>query len=154
MTDHEILEALLAKIDGLASSVNNLDGRVDGLAGSVNNLDGRINSLDGRVDSLTGSVNKLDGRINSLDGRVDGLAGSVNSLDGRIGSLGDTVAKVAVTQENVVLPRLEALAEGHKTITEKLVPRSRIDEMQEEIDFLKAVVKANTQQINDLKSAM
>lgn len=133
MTDHEILEALLAKIDGLASSVNNLDGR---------------------IDSLTGSVNKLDGRINSLDGRVDGLAGSVNSLDGRIGSLGDTVAKVAVTQENVVLPRLEALAEGHKTITEKLVSRSRIDEMQEEIDFLKAVVKANTQQINDLKSAM
>ena len=119
MTDHEILEALLAKIDGLADSVNNLDGRVDGLAGSVNSLDGRINSLDERV-----------------------------------GALGDTVVKVAVTQENVVLPRLEALAEGHKAITEKLIPRSRIDEMQEEIDFLKAVVKANTQQINDLKSAM
>jgi len=47
-------------------------------------------------------------------------------------ALSDTVAKVAVAQKNIVLPRMEALAEGQDTILQKLIPRSRFDQMQAE----------------------
>ena len=119
MTDHEILETLLSKIDG-----------------------------------LTGTVTGMDKRFDGIDKRLDGMDKRFDNLDKRVDDLSDTVAKVAVTQENLVLPRLGTLAEGHSAINEKLIPRSRFDQMQEEIDFLKSVVKMTTQQINDLKSAM
>ena len=119
MTDHEILEALLVKMNGLTDTVGTISGRVD--------------SLSGKFDSLTDTVG-------SLSSRVDGLS--------------DAVTRVAVTQENMVLPQLAALAEGHKDILEKLTPRSRIDQMQEQIDLLMTIVKTNTQQISELKNAM
>jgi hypothetical protein len=106
------------------------------------------------LEALLTKMSGLTDTVGSLNDRFDGLSGRVKDLTGAFGSLNDSVAKVAVTQENVLLPQLNALAEGHKIINDKLVPQSRIDQMQGEIDFLKAVVKANTLQINELKNTM
>lgn len=52
-----------------------------------------------------------------------------------------------VVIENAVLPKLQLLAEGQQTILETLAPKSRTEELQEELDFLKSVIRMHTKQL-------
>ena len=52
-----------------------------------------------------------------------------------------------VVIENAVLPKLQLLAEGQQTILETLTPKSRTEELQEEVDFLKSVIRMHTKQL-------
>lgn len=65
----------------------------------------------------------------------------------------ELVQKVAVTQEAVVLPRLDLLAEGHTHLAETLAPKSRVEKLEDEVDFLKTVIKALSKDVAELKKA-
>ena len=59
------------------------------------------------------------------------------------------LVSVEVAQENILIPQIQALAEGQKTILETLAPKSKV----EEVELLKSIIKMHTNQINDLKKA-
>lgn len=61
--------------------------------------------------------------------------------------------KVSVTQEGVVLPRLELLAEGHQNLLDTLAPKARVEALEEEVDTLKTVVRLLTHDVAELKKA-
>lgn len=61
--------------------------------------------------------------------------------------------KVAVTQEAVVLPQLKLLAEGHQNLLDTLVPKPRVEALEEEVDTLKTVVRLLTHDVAELKKA-
>ena len=61
--------------------------------------------------------------------------------------------KVEITQENTVVPRIQALAEGVSAINDKLIARSEIEALKEEVSFLRDIIRMHTAQINDLKKA-
>ncbi len=61
--------------------------------------------------------------------------------------------KVAVTQEGVVLPRLELLAEGHQNLLDTLAPKSRVEALEEDVDTLKTVMRLLTHDVAELKKA-
>lgn len=61
--------------------------------------------------------------------------------------------KVAVTQEGVVLPRLELLAEGHQNLLDTLAPKSRVEALEEDVDTLKTVMRLLTHDVTELKKA-
>ena len=65
----------------------------------------------------------------------------------------DLLQKVAVTQEAVVLPRLDLLAEGHQNLLDTLAPKSRMDELAADVDTLKTVVRLLTHDVAELKKA-
>lgn len=65
----------------------------------------------------------------------------------------DLLQKVAVTQEAVVLPRLDLLAEGHQNLLDTLAPKSRMDELAADVDTLKPVVRLLTHDVAELKKA-
>lgn len=65
----------------------------------------------------------------------------------------DLLQKVAVTQEAVVLPRLDLLAEGHQNLLDTLAPKSRVDELAADVDTLKTVVRLLTHDVAELKKA-
>lgn len=77
----------------------------------------------------------------------------LSKMDSRMERIEDRVATVEVTQENMVLPQIQAIAEGITSINAKLVTRSEMDAMREEIAFLKDIIRMHTTQINDLKKA-
>lgn len=81
------------------------------------------------------------------------LAMDVSCLKDDVSDLKGRVAKVEVTQENMVLPQIQAIAEGITSINAKLVTRSEMDAMREELAFLKDIIRMHTTQINDLKKA-
>ena len=55
--------------------------------------------------------------------------------------------------ESSITPKLNLLAENQRTLLETLAPKSRVDELQEEVDFLKSIIKMHSEQIAELKKA-
>lgn len=67
-----------------------------------------------------------------------------------------TLTRVAVTQENVVLPRIQALYENHGTIMEKLdtlASKERVDEHESDISIMKDAITLLRMDVNELKRA-
>ncbi len=49
--------------------------------------------------------------------------------------------------ENTIMPSLKLLAEGQRTIIETLTPKSETEELKEEVNFLKSVIRMHAKQI-------
>ena len=62
-------------------------------------------------------------------------------------------SKVRAYIESDILPRFDKLADGHKLLTETLAPKSRVEELEEEIAFLKPLVMSMLTDIDKLKKA-
>lgn len=61
------------------------------------------------------------------------------------------LVSVEVAQENILIPQIQALAEGQKTILDTLAPKSKVEALEEEVEL--RIIKMHTNQINDLKKA-
>ena len=55
--------------------------------------------------------------------------------------------------ETAVMPNFQLLAEGHQTLLETLAPKSRVDNLEDDVVFLKSVVKSLMQEVSELKKA-
>lgn len=55
--------------------------------------------------------------------------------------------------ENEVTPKLDLLAEGHQTLLDNLTPKSEIEDLRNEIDLLKMVIRTMSADIAELKQA-
>ena len=69
------------------------------------------------------------------------------------GQMQTTLTRVAVTQENVVLPQLKLLAEGHETLLNTLARKDRVEALEDDVALLKTVIKAMSQRIAELEKA-
>lgn len=71
--------------------------------------------------------------------------------------VGDTEQRI--TKNTVALmdaefsKKFELLAEGQADILEKLVPRSRVDDLEDEVRFLKSIVRQMNEDLQKLKKA-
>ncbi len=66
---------------------------------------------------------QMNGRLDKMDSHLDRLEENQSKMQA-------TLTKVAVTQENVVLPQLKLLAEGHQALLETLAPKSRVEKLE------------------------
>jgi hypothetical protein len=67
--------------------------------------------------------------------------------------LQETSAATRVLIESSIMPKFNLLAEGQQTLLETLAPKSRVEELEEEVDFLKSIIKLHSEQIAELKKA-
>lgn len=65
----------------------------------------------------------------------------------------DCTANMNVLIESMIQPQFNLLAEGQADIQEKLIPRSRVDELEEEIKFMKIMYRQMAEDIAKLKKA-
>ena len=93
---------------------------------------------------------KLDGRMDKLDSRMDKLDSRMDKLDSRMDKLEERQTKAEVVLENVIVPRLDALAEGQKNLLETLAPKSRVETLEEEISILRMAVRTLASDVNEL----
>ena len=70
-----------------------------------------------------------------------------------VGELRETAARVAITQENIILPRLDTLADGHKHLLNTLASKSRVEALEEDVSTLKSVIKSMSQGLAALEKA-
>ena len=72
-----------------------------------------------------------------------------NTDEARRGAVHD----IQVIIENTVSKQLELLAEGQQTLFETLAPKSKVDELEDDILMLKQVIRIMAQDIEQLKKA-
>ena len=60
---------------------------------------------------------------------------------------------VSLLVENQINPQLRLLAEGQQAILDKLVPVSRVDELETEVKFLRAFVVQLAEKVELLQKA-
>lgn len=63
------------------------------------------------------------------------------------------VHDMQVIIENTIVPSLKILAEGQKTILETMAPKTRVDELEEEVAFLRSIIRQHSREIEELKHA-
>ena len=65
----------------------------------------------------------------------------------------DLIQCMNVVIESEITPKFNLLADGIKDIQEKLVPRSRVDDLEDEVKFLKLMCRQMAEDITKLKKA-
>ena len=65
----------------------------------------------------------------------------------------EDVAKINIRIETEVLPKMDALAEGHAAILEQLVPVTRVDELESRVKFLESMLRTLSDELQQMKKA-
>ena len=62
--------------------------------------------------------------------------------------------RLNVVLESAIMPKFNLLVEGQQTILQTMTPKSRTEELEEELDFLKAIVRSQSQRIDALEKRL
>ncbi len=81
-----------------------------------------------------------------IDGKIEPISRDISGIK-------EEIASINITLENRVFPALQALAEGQKTILETLAPKNRVEALEDEVSFLKQMIKTLASEVNELKEA-
>lgn len=112
-----------------------------------------LDQLAKDVSGLKQDVSGLKQDVSGLKQDVSGLRADVDLLKEDSASMRETLTRVAVTQENIVLPRLSALAEGHIHLKETLAPKDRVDTLENDMAFMKTVISSLSDRLSKLEKA-
>ena len=77
-------------------------------------------------------------------------------MEERMDEMQETLTRVAVTQEGVVLPRIQLALEGHSELKREigtLASKQQVEELASDVDVIKAVVTRHSSDISELKKA-
>lgn len=97
---------------------------------------------------------EAQGRTLDAHGRILEAQGrEIATIKKNTDALYDEVAKINVSLENEIRPKLDLLFEGQKTLLETLAPKNRVEALEDEMAFLKQVIKNLASEVNDLKKA-
>ena len=64
------------------------------------------------------------------------------------------VHDMQVIIENTIMPSLKLLAEGQKTILETMAPRTKVEELEDEMQLLKEVIRSQSQRLDALEKRL
>ena len=83
---------------------------------------------------------------------LNDLKSAVSYMKGDMDALRQDVAIVRLDIENRMEPQIQSLAEGQKTLLETMAPKSRLDALEDEIVFMKSVIRSMSKEIAELKA--
>ena len=64
------------------------------------------------------------------------------------------VHDMLVIIENTIMPSLKLLAEGQRTLLETMAPKTRVEELEDDMQLLKAVVRSQSERIDALEKRL
>lgn len=98
-----------------------------------------------RMDSMEASMAGMEKRMDSMEGRMD-------SMESELKAIGQRTTRLEINQENVIIPRIQLLAEGQTSLHGQVKRLSVIDSMQEDISVLKSAVKYLSEKVSKLEN--
>ena len=120
---------------------------------SEQRMTGKIQESEQRMEKHTEqliqeSEQRMTGKIQESEQRMTARTESmIDAAEQRIAKSTVALMKAEFT------PRFDLLAEGLKDIQEKMVPRSRVDDLEDEVKFLKSIVRQSNEDVQNLKRA-
>lgn len=104
-------------------------------------------------EKILSILEKHSEMFEQINARMDQMQANVGEMQANMGEMQKTLTRVAVTQENIVLPKLQLLAEGHDTLLNTLARKERVEALEDDVALLKTVIKAMSKRIEDLEKA-
>ena len=89
-------------------------------------------------------MNEIIKRLDAMDAKMDRMKDEI---------LQQSARNTQVVIENTVAKQLQLLSEGQQTLLDTLAPKSRVETLEDEIIFLKQVIRGMAQDIAELKKA-
>ena len=133
----------------------NNDERILALLGNlstqVGTLTTRMDKMSTQVDTLTTRMDKMSTQVDTLTTRMDKMSADMADVKSDVAELKTRVTKIEVTQENVILPRLQTLAEGQEALHEQIRRLSVIDRLQDDVITLKSAVRYLSEKVEKLE---
>ena len=80
------------------------------------------------------------------------LAEMEKRIDARMTEMADEARQVII--ENTIMPSLKLLAEGQRTLLETMAPKTRVEELEDDMQLLKAVVRSQSERIDALEKRL
>lgn len=105
------------------------------------------------LSGLTSDMAVIKSDISGMKAEIVDMKSDISDMKEDISELKTRVTKVEITQENVVLPKLELLAEGQNECKNQIRRMSVIDAMQDDIATLKTAVRFLSEKVAALDNA-
>lgn len=99
---------------------------------------------------------KILAMLTEMKSAQEEMKASQEDMHSDISQMQETLTRVAVTQEGVVLPRLQLALEGHAAITQKLEtlsPKERVEVLEDEVTAMKTAMKMMMKRLDALEKA-
>ena len=95
----------------------------------------------------------INGRLDGVEKRLEGTAtkDDLAAMEKRV--LEQSTVNMQVLLEGLVDPKFGLLADGLKLVQEKMLPMEALDDAEDRLDVLEAVVKNHSREIRELKKA-
>ncbi len=127
MTDNEVILTLSHLLEPIITQITDIKNRLDTIENKIITIEGKIESMQGTIEIMQGDIKTMQDDIKTMQGDI---------LD-----LKDRTRKIELTQENIVLPRLQNIEACYTSTFEKY--KNSVDEhetMKQDISVLKTVV--------------
>jgi archaellum component FlaC len=105
------------------------------------------------LEPLQQDMKGLRQEVSSVKQDTAGLHQELADVKQDTAGLRQELGNINLTLENRVFPQLQALSEGQKIILETLAPKSRVENLEDEVAFLKQILKTLASDVNELKKA-
>lgn len=108
------------------------------------------------LEGIHKRLGNMDERLDSVDERLDHVDKRLDHVDERLDNVEALSQRTAVLLETDYADKLQLLFDGHTAMMQKLddlAPRSRVDELEDDVAMMKDVIKLMRQEIAELKKA-
>ena len=116
-------------------------------------MDEKLGGSEGRMSQVIDEKSSAsEGRMSRvIDEKISGSEERMSRvIDERVGA---AERRMQVLLENTVNPKFDLVMEALAGIREQLVPRSRVDDLEDEVKFLKTVVRQMAERVSALEKA-
>ena len=127
MTNRELLEAIVIKLD---------------------HIDQRLDKVEQRLDKVEQRLDKLEQRLDTLEQRFDSLEQRVSNLESGQISMERRITNIELTLENEVCRNICTIAEAHLDLSRKFDQALKVKEDDELIRIRLNVLENDVRKIN------
>jgi len=119
---------------------------LEALTVKVDGIDSRLAKVEDIQAAQGEQLTALADRVENMDERLTAVADRLTIVDEQLG-------RVAVTQEEDILPYIKLLDEGHQEIMHKLANKGRVEVLEKDVRLLKNTAKNHAQRLSELEKA-
>ena len=105
---------------------------------------------------LASFAQQIDARFDAQDKRFDRIEARLDNLEKQQASTLELATRTALTQENIVLPAINALVEGQEMthqMIKQLATKEEVQDVRDQLQVIKTVVASHSRDIEQLKKA-
>ncbi len=145
------------RLSGVEIRLDSLENRMGSMESRMDSMENRMGGLESRMDSMENRMGGLESRMDSMENRVDTMQSQMNTMQNQMGVMQETLTRVSLTQENVVLPRIQLLLEGHAGLAETRATNERVAALEKnanpQASHGKAILRSGQAEIRTIKKS-